>query len=132
MIGNDTKTMNNWQELLNMPKNDGYFNVLLHGQPDFFQPFNKKDQVFAKDIAKILYANGYQSGTPIRLISCSSGYGGIYMGTGAAYQLARYTKAIVLAPTQEVGINNGIYFIRNEGRWKKLLEKFWWAVDLIW
>lgn len=54
------------------------------------------------------------------------------MGTGAAYQLARYTKAIVLAPTQEVGINNGIYFIRNEGRWKKLLEKFWWAVDLIW
>lgn len=63
----------------------------------------------------MLIGKGYQRGTAIRLISCRTGA----YADGAAYELSRYLKAPVTAPTNLVGDNpNGSYFILDNGRFK--------------
>ena len=60
--------------------------------------------------------SGFEKGTPIRCISCNTGR----FSDGAAYQLSRYLKSPILAPTDMVRIlEGGAYEIHAGGIWKQ-------------
>jgi hypothetical protein len=55
---------------------------------------------------------GYQRRTTVRLVACETG---AYLD-GAAYQLSRYIRAPVIAPTKEIAVlEGGGYIIRGGG-----------------
>ncbi|MBG6130183.1 hypothetical protein [Aquimarina sp. EL_35] len=59
---------------------------------------------------------GFRKGTPIRCISCYTGK----FPDGAAYQLSRYLKSPVIAPTDKVRVlEGGGYEILGNGTWKQ-------------
>jgi RHS repeat-associated protein len=96
-----------------MVSEEGIHQVLLHGTGDGFFV----DGVFtsSKDLARIMLQSGFQPGTPVRLISCHTGV----FGDGAAYQLSRYLRSPVIAPTNKVRIlQGGAYEIYGDGRFR--------------
>lgn len=98
---------------------EGVEQVLIHGTPTSFiiggETIEDGVELTPKQLAKYMYETGFESGTPVRLISCSTG---VY-GDGAAYQLSRYLNSPVIAPTARVGIlPGGEYLIEDGGRWR--------------
>jgi len=92
---------------------DGIHQILLHGTPDGF--IINGTLTPAKELARSLLQSGFQKGTKIRLISCHTGV----FGDGAAYQLSRYLKSPVIAPTNKVRIlKDGTYEIFGGGRFR--------------
>nr|WP_298994376.1 hypothetical protein [uncultured Allomuricauda sp.] len=60
--------------------------------------------------------SGFKRGTPVRCISCHTGA----LRDGAGYQLGRYLRSPVLAPTDKVRILlGGPYEIFDNGVWKQ-------------
>ncbi len=91
----------------------GVYQVLLHGTPEGF--IINGIPSTPKALAQSLLENGFQRGTPIRLISCNTGV----FGDGAAYQVSRYLKSPIMAPTNKVRIlENGAYEILGGGRFR--------------
>lgn len=110
IFGADAATTINASRLIN---EEGVHQILLHGTPDGFYI----DGTFttAKELARGLLNNGFQKGTPIRLISCNTGI----FGDGAAYQLSRYLKSPVTAPTNLVRVlEDGSYQVFGGGRFR--------------
>ena len=68
-----------------------------------------------------MYSRGYQQGTRIRLISCWSGV----FPDGAAYELSRYTKAMVIAPTKRTYLDGvtGKWIVEPGGIFKVFNKK---------
>lgn len=80
---------------------EGYHRVLVHGAQDYFIINGQK--VSADILARLLIEDGYKKGTMIRLVSCHcAGY-----EYGAAYQLSRYMKSQVTAPTVRIRVLEG-------------------------
>ena len=79
----------------------GVHQVLLHGTADGFLV----DGVFLtpKELARTMLQSGFQRGTRVRLISCTTGV----FPDGAAYQLSRYLRSPVMAPTTRVKVLEG-------------------------
>jgi hypothetical protein len=98
VIGKDIATMIN---AANIVEREGIETVLLHGNATGFVVDGM--DVSAKEVARNMLANGYQKGTPILLVSCKTGV----WADGAAYQLSRYLKASVTAPTNDIFIQPG-------------------------
>lgn len=57
----------------NLPKKDGYYDVIMHGAPKTVQIFGERTD--AKTVAEILRNRKDYKGEPIRLLSCSTGKG---------------------------------------------------------
>ncbi|MFP3581811.1 hypothetical protein SB659_19820, partial [Arthrobacter sp. SIMBA_036] len=69
----------------------------------------------AKELAKTMLQNGFKKGTTVRLISCRTGV----FGNGVAYQLSRYLKSPVTAPTNLVRVlEDGSYQVFGNGRFR--------------
>jgi RHS repeat-associated protein len=114
VFGSDQNTINNMNKMI--PK-DGTTQVLVHGNVDGFTAgsANPLDVINfnAKTMAKTMFENGYVKGTPVDLISCSTGI----CGDGAAYELSRYLRAPVSAPSNLIQVtNSGGYLISDLGR----------------
>ncbi|CAM1365482.1 hypothetical protein TSEDIMI_20190 [Tenacibaculum sediminilitoris] len=108
--GSDKATLNN---LKLMKAEEGVSQVLLHGHYDFFIIDGVKTS--PKDLARMLLSDKIKRKSTIRLVSCHTGK----FSDGAAYQLSRYLKSTVKAPTNAVRtLNNGSYEIMDEGIWK--------------
>ncbi len=91
----------------------GVHQVLLHGTGDGF--IVNGAFTSPKDLARTMLQSGYQRGTPVRLISCHTGV----FGDGAAYQLSRYLRSPVIAPTNKIRIiDGGGYEIFGGGRFR--------------
>jgi hypothetical protein len=85
------------------------FQVLVHGTPEGF--IINGTETSSKELARTMLQNGYKKGMPVRLISCNTGV----FGDGAGYQLSRYLKAPVMAPTKPISIlGDGSYIIADE------------------
>lgn len=69
----------------------GMHQLLVHGH---FDNFIVNGVITSpKSVARTMLQSGFNSGTPIRCISCHTGA----FGDGAAYQLGRYLRSPVLA-----------------------------------
>lgn len=91
----------------------GVHQVLLHGTGDGF--IVNGAFTSAKELARTMLQSGFQRGTPVRLISCHTGV----FGEGAAYQLSRYLRSSVMAPTNKIRIlDGGGYEIFGGGRFR--------------
>lgn len=91
----------------------GVTQILVHGFVDGF--IINGEKITAKQLAGSLLNNGFKKGTPVRLISCRTGM----YNDGAAYQLSRYLKSPVTAPTNRITtLEGGSYFIETGGRFK--------------
>lgn len=111
--GNDGPTMRNKERLLNHPIPQ-YYDVLTHGYPYMFEPI-KGELVDASKLYSKLLDSGYKPGTPIRLISCSTGK----ELDGAAQQLANLSKAKVVAPTDLVRVtDDGLLMVKDGGHFR--------------
>jgi len=96
-----------------MVPEEGTHQLLVHGHFDVFIINGKTTS--PKSVAKAMLESGFERGSPIRCISCYTGA----FDDGAAYQLARYLKSPVLAPTDKVRIlEGGGYEIFGNGIWK--------------
>jgi hypothetical protein len=106
VFGNDPVTQLNASRLI---PEQGIHQVLLHGTPSGLVG------ITPRKLATTMLQNGFQRGTPIRLISCWTGV----WGDGAAYQLSRYLKSPVSAPTNKVRVlQGGAYEILGGGRFR--------------
>ncbi|TWP30150.1 DUF4280 domain-containing protein [Apibacter muscae] len=111
--GMDGATLRNQARLLKYPS-PHYYDVLIHGYPYMFSPA-KGELINASQLYTRLIEGGYKQGTPIRLISCSTGK----ELDGAAQQLANLTKSKVVAPTDLTAVDNsGIIHVANDGHFK--------------
>jgi RHS repeat-associated protein len=109
-IGSDIATMSN---LSRMVPEEGIHQILLHGTDNGF--IIEGAFTSAKDVARSILLSGFTKGTQVRLISCFTGF----WDNGAAYQLSRYLKSTVIAPTNEVRVlEGGAYEINKSGVWK--------------
>lgn len=110
VFGSDAVTMRNAARLVEEPE---YFQVLLHGEADYFVIDGVPTS--AKEVSRSLLQSGFQRGTPIRLISCHTGV----WSDGAAYQVSRYLRSPITAPTNKVRVlEGGAYEIFDNGTWK--------------
>lgn len=67
----------------------------------------------AEEFAQKLLAEGYEKGTPIRLIACNTGA----KPNGFAKKIAEILETKVLAPTNKVQVlQNGEFDILNKGK----------------
>ncbi|SMD08368.1 RHS repeat domain-containing protein [Pedobacter africanus] len=110
VFGADAATMVNASRMV---PEEGLHQVLLHGTGDGFII----DGVFntPKQLARKMLEEGFERGTSVRLISCNTG---VY-GDGAAYQLSRYLKSPVIAPTNKIRIlKGGEYEIYDNGTFR--------------
>ncbi|WP_163408520.1 hypothetical protein [Flavobacterium ajazii] len=86
----------------------GVHKLLIHGEVDNF--IINKDPYSAKQVAKMMLQAGFKKGTPIECISCSTGM----YADGAAYQLGRYLKSPVIAPSNWVrAVDVNTYVIKD-------------------
>jgi hypothetical protein len=111
VIGSDAATTANASRMV---PEKGIHQVLVHGTPDGF--IINGSLTSPKELARqLLTLGGYQRGTTIRLISCETGA----FIDGAAYQLSRYVRAPVIAPTGRVAVTQGGgYIIEGAGKFK--------------
>jgi len=110
VIGTDAITALNASRMV---PEAGVYQVLVHGTGEGFIV----NGVFtsSKDLARSLLNAGFQRGTPVRLISCNTGV----FADGAAYQLSRYLRSPVMAPTNKIRIiEGGGYDILGGGRFR--------------
>ena len=116
-LGRDLKTSNNYSRLVEEP---GFHQMLIHGTENHFlyhdgMPFRLPIKMTPKMLAGMMIEDGYVKGTPVLLISCDTGIA----DKGAAYQLSRYLKAPVKAPTNWVTVlEDGGYLIKDDGIWR--------------
>ncbi|WP_295841340.1 hypothetical protein, partial [uncultured Apibacter sp.] len=111
--GDDVRTLRNKERLLNHPS-PHYYDVLTHGYPYMFEPV-KGELIDATQLYTRLINNGYKQGTPIRLISCSTGK----ELDGAAQQLANLSKSKVVAPTDLVAVDDaGVIIVKGNGHFR--------------
>ena len=109
VIGTDAVTVANASRMVT---ERGVTQVLVHGHPATFVVNNVVTS--PKSIARTILNSGFKRGNPVRLISCSTGA----LEDGAAYQLSRYLKSPVLAPTNKVRVlPGGGYDIYGGGIW---------------
>ncbi|MFM7858741.1 MAG: RHS repeat-associated core domain-containing protein, partial [Flammeovirgaceae bacterium] len=110
VLGSDAATLANASRIV---VENGIEQVLAHGTADVLIIDGVK--MSAKELARMMLKNGFEKGTPVRLISCHTGIA----GDGFAYQLSRYLKSPVLAPTNKVGVlRDGAYIIDGAGVWR--------------
>jgi hypothetical protein len=110
ILGTDAATTLNASRMI---PESGVHQVLLHGTGDGF--IVNGAFMSSKDLARNMLESGFQHGTPVRLISCHTGV----FGDGAAYQLSRYLRSPVMAPTNKVRIlDGGGYEIFGGGRFR--------------
>lgn len=76
----------------NIPKKEGYYDIVMHGTPKTVEFFGERTDV--KTIAEILRKREDYTGTPVRLLSCSTGKGKDCF----AQRLANELKVDVEAP----------------------------------
>ncbi|WP_295809716.1 DUF4280 domain-containing protein [uncultured Apibacter sp.] len=111
--GDDAVTLRNKERLLNHPS-PHYYDVLIHGYPYMFEPV-KGELIDATQLYTRLINSGYKQGTPIRLISCSTGK----ELDGAAQQLANLSKSKVIAPTDLVRVSDeGVLIVKDGGHFR--------------
>lgn len=111
ILGNDAATLANAGRMI--PEKEIH-QILIHGHFDNFII----DGVITspKEVARIMLGSGFRRGTPTRLISCHTGA----FSDGAAYQLSRYLKLSVLAPTDKVRVlEGGGYQIFGNKPWRR-------------
>jgi RHS repeat-associated protein len=106
VFGNDAATVATAMNVRMLPARN-IDNLVVHGASEGFIINNSP--ISAKEVSIMMFNNGYKAGTPVRCISC---YTGLNDG-GAAYQLSRYLRAPVIAPTDLISVNDfgtKIYF----------------------
>ena len=115
VLGTDPKTASNALRLVSNPR---AHQILVHGTEDGFIYGIRTDlgvDFNAKQLSRILLSRGFKRGTPIELISCTTGI----FRDGAAYQLSRYLRSPVTAPTNLISVEQGgTYLIRDGGIFK--------------
>lgn len=113
VLGDDPTTLGNFQRMLNEP---GHHQLLTHGSYDDF--IINGISTSPKEVARQMLNSGFKPGTPIRCVSCKTGM----HPDRPAYQLSRYLKSPVLAPTDRVRVvrdGSGSYIIARGGHWKQ-------------
>ncbi|HEY8937836.1 MAG TPA: RHS repeat-associated core domain-containing protein, partial [Cyclobacteriaceae bacterium] len=118
ILGSDAVTLANASRMVAEP---GIHQVLVHGATKLegevlISGFEVNGTFMApKELAKVMLDQGFVRGTPVRLISCETGTS----LDGAAYQLSRYLKSPVMAPTTVVRITEGGgYQMLKDGAWR--------------
>ena len=97
----------------------GVTDVNLHGDPTTvgYQGETSWQNMNAQQLLARMEADGYQPGTPVRLLACSTGDPAVV--DNMAQQLADLTKAPVSAPTKTLDVGlDGSMSIRDGGVWK--------------
>ncbi len=111
VLGADAITMRNASRMIS---EKGVHQLLVHGHYDNF--IIDGTVTSPKQVARSLLSAGFRKGTPIRCVSCHTGK----FSDGAAYQLSRYLKSPVTAPTDKVRVlEDGTYEIFGNGVWKQ-------------
>ena len=103
---------------------DGYDDFVCHATADTFLIYSGKDEIEmpAKEYAEHIKASSSFHNRPIRIISCQSGE----KDDGAAQQLANELGVNVLAPTEEVSVDeDGRMFVSNND----VLAELWLEAD---
>lgn len=109
-FGDDATTIANYIRLSKRTE-DGWRNILCHGTSKsvIINNIHYKPEKFAK----LLIEQGYQKGTPIRLIACNTGS----KSNGFAQKLAKELETKVLAPTDKIRVDDwGEFIIHNKGK----------------
>ncbi len=110
ILGTDAATLSNAGRMVS---EKGMHQLLVHGH---YEKFIIDGTITSpKSVARMMLKSGFRKGTPVRCISCHTGA----FGDGAAYQLGRYLKSPILAPSDKVRIlKGGQYQIFGNGKWK--------------
>ena len=106
----------------NIPKMDGYYDIVMHGKDTAVWFFDTK--IDAYTLSQIIRQRpDYKKGMPIRLLSCNTG-NVANTADCVAQLLANELDTTVIAPTDKLYVNwDGSYKIgvRNKGK----LQEFW-------
>jgi hypothetical protein len=103
---------------------DGYDDFVCHATADTFLIYSGNEEIKmpAKEYAEHIKASSSFHNRPIRIISCQSGE----KADGAAQQLANELGVNVLAPTEEVSVDeDGRMFVSNND----VLAELWFEAD---
>lgn len=104
-LGADEATLNTTAKLLSKK---GWYDVVGHGT------WNTVDGKTASELYSSMLSNGYTPGTRIRLVSCWTGV----QAEGMAYELHKLSGAMVIAPTNRIGVlEGGKFVIDGGGKW---------------
>ena len=106
VFGTDKATLSNAENVFQ----SSWDNVIVHGTHDAFIVNGVRNT--PEQLAKLMYSQGYKSGTPVNLISC---YTGLYE-EGAAFQLSQYLNATVRAPSNRIAVVEGTHYFES-GYW---------------
>lgn len=98
-FGDDAATFKNFLRLRERV-DDGFYNVLCHGNPKRVIINGKKYS--PEEFSKFLIEAGYEKGKPIRLVACETGAN----NNGFAAQLAKILETKVIAPTKKISLND--------------------------
>ena len=78
-----------------VPKKEGYFDFAAHGLPNSIEYGERKREMSAREVARIIRHNEHYNGQKVRLLSCNTGS----IDDGFAQQLANALGVEVEAPT---------------------------------
>lgn len=90
----------------------GWYDWVSHGAKNGMESFFVNEageelaRVNAEGLFKLMLADGYKPGTPIRLLVCSSGK----HADGLAAQISKLANAMVVAPTRPMQVADGLGF----------------------
>ena len=101
----DDGALGNAYRKWNIPKEEGYYDVVGHGSPDIMEFFG--DNISSKTVMKILTGRDDYSGENVRLMSCSTGWAD-EDGNCFAQRLADILQVDVKAP-------NKLLYLHNDG-----------------
>ncbi len=106
-FGDDGNTFRNFLKLRER-NNDGYYNILCHGDPK--SVFINGKKLKPQELADLILQQGYEKGEPIRLISCQTGA----KPNGFAKKLAEILQTEVTAPTERIAVDDLGNFIHDK------------------